>query len=74
MLDEMKEKMSSIMDQLNQGLKIQESSSNLMTFIVQDLLDFAQIKSGNFRKNISSFNIQDSIEEVMCIQRIKAEE
>jgi signal transduction histidine kinase len=45
-----------------------------MTFIVQDLLDYAQIKAGKFRKNISIFNIRESIEKVMCIQRKKAEE
>ena len=45
-----------------------------MTFIVQDLLDYAQIKAGKFRKNITSFNIRESIEKVMCIQRMKAEE
>jgi signal transduction histidine kinase len=45
-----------------------------MTFIVQDLLDYAQIKAGKFRKNITSFNIKESIEKVMCIQRNKAGE
>jgi hypothetical protein len=38
-----------------------------MNFIIQDLLDFAQIKAGKFRKNYKSFNIRDSIEKVMCI-------
>lgn len=45
-----------------------------MTFIVQDLLDYAQIKAGKFRKNISTFDIRESVEKVMCIQRKKAEE
>ena len=45
-----------------------------MTFIVQDLLDYAQIKAGKFRKNISTFDIRESIEKVMCIQREKANE
>lgn len=45
-----------------------------MTFIVQDLLDYAQIKAGKFRKNISTFDIRESVEKVMCIQRTKAEE
>ena len=38
-----------------------------MTFIVQDLLDYAQIKAGKFRKNIEQFDIHDAIEQVMCI-------
>ena len=44
----------------------------MMSFLVQDLLDYAQIKSGKFRINIRPFNIRDAIEKVMCIQRDKA--
>ena len=43
-----------------------------MGFIVQDLLDYAQIKSDKFRKNIAMFNIIESVEKVMSIQRTKA--
>ena len=46
--------------------------SNIMTFIVQDLLDYAQIKAGKFRKNFNTFNIRESVEKVMCIQRKNA--
>jgi len=59
--------MKIIITKLTEGMKVQESSANMMKFLVQDLLDFAQIKSGKFRKNISNFNIRESIEEVMCI-------
>ena len=38
--------------ELNEGMTIQDASSNLMSFLIQDLLDFAQIKAGKFRKNI----------------------
>ena len=40
-----------------------------MKFLVQDLLDYAQIKAGKFRKNIEEFSIREAIENVMCIQR-----
>lgn len=46
----------------------------MMSSMIQDLLDFSQIKSGKFRKNISRFNIRDSIKKVMDIQRSKANE
>ena len=36
------------------------------------MLDFAQIKGDKFRKNIEKFNIKETIEKVMCIQRQKA--
>ena len=73
-MNQLLDKISEISKSLHSGLKIQQSSANIMTFIVQDLLDYAQIKAGKFRKNITSFNIKDSIEKVMCIQRRKAEE
>lgn len=41
--------------------------------MVQDLLDYAQIKAGKFRKNISEFNIRKSVEKVMSIQRLNAQ-
>jgi signal transduction histidine kinase len=40
--------------------------------MVQDLLDYAQIKQGKFRKTSILFNIKDAVEEVMSIQKIKA--
>jgi signal transduction histidine kinase len=40
--------------------------------MIQDLLDLAQIKSGKFRKNLSSFDIRESVDKVMSIQRQQA--
>jgi signal transduction histidine kinase len=57
-----------ILLELNDGLDIQESSSNLMSSMIQDLLDYSQIRAGKFRKNISSFNIRDTVNQVMKIQ------
>ena len=37
----------------------------MLAFLVQDLLDFAQIKSGNFRRNIEEFNIRQTVKRVM---------
>ena len=45
-----------------------------MDFLVQDLLDYAQIKAGKFRLNIQPFDIIDAIENVMTIQKLKAQE
>jgi signal transduction histidine kinase len=60
------------MSKLNSSWKIQHSSANVLTFIVQDLLDYAQIKSGKFRKNIMEFNVINAVEEIMIIQQRKA--
>jgi len=57
-----------IIQQLNEGLVVQDSSAKMMSFLVQDFLDYAQIKSGKqFRTNIKPFNIRETIERVMCI-------
>lgn len=39
-----------------------------MTYMIQNLLDFNQIKAGKFRKNIKKFNIRDTVQKVMSIQ------
>ena len=62
------------MSELGSGLKVQQSSAELMGYMVQDLLDYAQIKAGKFRKRMSPFNIREAVEQVLCIQRQRAEE
>ncbi len=47
--------------------KIQESSANIMNFLVDDLLDFSQINAGKFRSVVSTFNVKEAIEEVLAI-------
>ena len=43
-----------------------------MAFLVDDLLDFAQLNAGKFRKVIKQFELKDSIEEVVDIQKEKS--
>jgi len=66
-MTETKAKLMSLIQTLKEGRKVQESSANLMSFIVQDLLDYAQIKAGKFRKQIKPFNIREAVERVMSI-------
>ena len=54
-------------------LRVQTSSSKILIFLVNDLLDFAQLRSGKFRKNLSQFSIKEAIHEVKMIQEEKAE-
>jgi len=44
----------------------------MMSFLVQDFLDYAQIKSGKFRTNIHPFNLRETIRKVVNIQIEKA--
>ena len=71
--DDKKRDIFRILSKLNESIDVHDSSTELMTFLVQDLLDFAQLKAGKFRKNISKFNIRDTVKKVMRIQRRKAD-
>lgn len=55
------------MKKLKKGKTVEESSANLMSFMVSDFLDYAQIKAGKFRIDLKTFNIRTAIEQVMCI-------
>ena len=61
-----------ILDKVGEGKKIQQNSAQLMNYIIQNSVDYAQIKGNNFRQHYKDFNIRDAIEEVMSIQRQKA--
>ena len=41
--------------------------------MIQDLLDYSQINQGKFRKNMTNFNIIDTLKEVISIQHMKAD-
>jgi signal transduction histidine kinase len=65
-------KFKNIFQMLDQSNKIQESSASMMAFLVDDLLDFAQLNAGKFRKVIKLFDLREAIEEVVQIQIDKA--
>ena len=50
------------------------SSTKLLRFLVNDILDFSQLRAGKFRKDCGNFNIKDSIEEIIMIQQYKADQ
>jgi hypothetical protein len=52
---------------LAHGFEIQEASLDIMNFMIMDLLDYSQIKSGKFRKVIRPFNIIDAVSKVVLI-------
>ena len=55
------------------SIGIQLSSEKLLTFLVNDLLDFAQVRSNKFRQIISIFNLNTAIREVVDILKFKAQ-
>ena len=60
-LVECKKKITSIFDDMWESCKISKTSSKLMLYNVEDLLDYGQMESGNFRKNIQQFDVKKAI-------------
>jgi len=61
------ETLDEVHDELNKSIRTMSSSSNLMLLNVEDILGFAQLKSGKFVKSIKKFNIKKAIEEIVSI-------
>ena len=46
----------------------------MLNYLVADILDFAQMKQGKFRKNIQYFDLKLAVEEVISILQYKADQ
>ena len=53
--------------------KVQNSSSKILCLLVNDILDYAQMKQGKFRKDCTQFDVSEAINEIIQIQKLKAE-
>ena len=60
-------KFKTVFDMISTSNKILESSTSMMSFQVDDLLDFAQLNAGKFRKVIKLFDLKEAVEEVVEI-------
>ena len=57
--------MNKLLSILKEGNKVQESSANIMNHLIKNLLDYAYIKVGRFRKNLKTFNIKEAVDEIV---------
>ena len=46
---------------------VQKSSSNLLLYFVNDIIDFSRIRSNKFKQSISTFSLEPAILEVTSI-------
>ena len=49
------------------------SSERILNFLVNDILDFAQMRSGKFRKSVQTFNVMESVDEIVDVLNFKAQ-
>ena len=67
-----KDKLQRLFTDMWESCKISKTSSKLMLYNVEDLLDYGQMESGNFRKNIMQFDVKNAIQEILNVQNYKA--
>ena len=60
-----KEKLKRIFQNIQSSNKIQENSTRIMSFVVDDLLDYAQLNAGKFRQDIKEFDLKEAIDEIV---------
>ena len=58
--------------ELDDQVRIMSSSAHMLKFLVEDILDLAQINAGKFRKNIKKFDVRLAVDEVTDILMFQA--
>jgi len=53
---------------------VQYCAVKLLTFIVNDMLDYAQLSTGQFRKSQTKFNLIESVTDIIDVIGFKAKE
>lgn len=69
----LRKKLNKLHKEQLESININMSASKILNFLVNDILDFSQLRFGIFRKDTFNFNIKDTIEEIVHIQQDKAE-
>ena len=62
------------MDKQEESIKLHLSASKILSFLINDMLDYAQLSAGQFRKLIKQFDLVSSIDDIVRIMAFKAEE
>ena len=53
---------------------MQMSATKILGFLINDMLDYAQLSAGKFRKFMNKFDLMESVDDVMRIMRFKADQ
>ena len=72
-IKQMRREIKQIVEEVQESTEIQIASTKLLGFYVNDMLSLAQINSSKFRKDCSNIDIRKSIQEIIMIQKHKAE-
>ena len=71
---DLRERMIRMLPELFETNEIQIQCASILNFMVNDLLDFAQLSQGRFRQVNHQFNLIQALEDILSIQKYKADE
>ena len=69
-----KDTLSRILNRQENSSMVQFSAVKILSYLVNDMLDYAQLSAGQFRKFQCIFNLPDAINEIVQVMNYKAEE
>lgn len=69
-----KKSLEGVLTRLEESTNVQISSCEILKFFLNDMLDYAQMSAGQFRKFFKSFDLVESVGEILSILRFKADE
>jgi hypothetical protein len=67
-----KKRLKSMRRKFNDSLNINEASERFLNFLIEDFLDLQQLRTNNFRRIDSTFEVSQPIKEVIRILSFKA--
>lgn len=70
----MKKQLTSTLKESKESNDVSDKSCQILGFFVNDILDFAQLKSNKFRQDIQSFDLKKAVQEVNEIHKYKIEQ
>ena len=51
---------------------MQLSATKILTFLINDMLDYAQLSAGQFRKQVREFDLIKSVDNVIKMMQLKS--
>jgi len=72
-IESFKGKLARLQKSLAHSNRIHHCSTKFLTFEINDMLDFSQLKQGKFRKVSELFDLREAVREIVAVQEYKAE-
>ena len=66
----LRSKLKVVAKEYDKSFEIQNASTKMLKFLVNDILDLAQMRQGKFRKDLHNFDLRKIVKEITLIQKM----